>query len=224
MGNLTFDAAIHEYRLDGKWIPGVTRILGDCGFYKGSEFYTEESRTRGRQAHLACQLADQHCPNALTLDEALDTLDLAPALLPYLQGYLLFKQERRYKPYCNETKVYMGNPLAAGTIDSIGTYGPRNRTALIDLKSWKGSGPNPQPAALIQTAAYRMMAKDFLAHPVQHVDVCVIVALPGNGSYRIYESANEREGFIFQCCAHEWWWKFTNKLIDKQEKYGEEES
>ena len=207
---LQHDPEHHVYRVNGRWAPGVTRILSDLGYYKGKAYFTEESRLRGKQAHLACQLADQYCPDALTLDAVLDVLDVAEPLIPYLQGYLLFKKEKRYRPIWSEKYLYMKNPLVCGTVDSWGTYG--NRKALVDLKSWRNNGPTPKPSAVLQTAGYKLMVKERLN---EDTDVRVIVALPGDGLFRYFECTDERDEFTFQCAAYVWWHRWENKLIER---------
>ena len=207
---IQFDAASHTYSVAGRWAPGATRILADCGFLKGASFFTEESRIRGKQAHYACQLVDQHAPDATTLDEALEVIDLAEALFPYLSGYMLFKRETGYHPVWNERLMYMESPLVAGTPDSWGAY--KGKRALVDLKSWRGQGPTPKPAAVIQTAGYKLMVKERTGGDT---DVRVIVALPGDGRYRAFECTDTRDEFIFQCAANEWWYRYNAKLIER---------
>ncbi len=192
--------ADHNYFLGARWLPGATRIIADAGYLQGADFFTEESRIRGKQAHLATQLADQHCPDALTLDEVLETIDLADPLIPYLEGYLMFRRETGYRAAWNERLMHLSCPLVAGTPDSFGLYGD-GRRVLVDLKSWKSQGPKPKRSAELQTAAYAMMIKECTGHDV---DLRVIVALPGNGKYRAFEATNTRDKFVFQCAAHTW--------------------
>jgi hypothetical protein len=190
-------------------VPGVTRVLADCGYVKGADWFTDESRIRGKQAHYACQLVDQHAPDALTMEDALDVIDLAPALHPYLAGYLLFRREKSFRPVWNERPMHLSSPMVAGTPDSWGHYGD-GRKVLVDLKSWRGQGPTPKRAAVLQTAGYKLMVKEATG---EDTDLRVIVALPGDGRYRAYECKDPRDEFLFQCCAHSWWDRYNNKLV-----------
>lgn len=210
-GDLRIDAN-HNYTLGGQqWLPGVTRILADSGYYSGSEFFTEESRIRGKQAHLATQLADQHCPDRLTVEEVLEVIEIAEPLIPYLEGYLLFRRETGYRADWNERLWHLKSPLVAGTIDSFGKY-RTGRRVLVDLKSWKSQGVRPKPSAEIQTGGYSLMVKQTTG---LEVDVRVILALPGNGKYRAYEVTDHSDEFIFQCTAHSWWHRYNKGLIKR---------
>ena len=213
-----FDAQTHVYTVSGRWAPGCTKILADVGYLKGAAWFTEESRVRGTQAHLACAMADQYAPNATDLDDVLDVIEVGDALIPYLQGYLLFKRETGYRPVWSEQLMYMESPLVAGTPDSWGHYGD-GRRVLCDLKSWKGQGPNPKRAAVLQTAGYALMVRERTG---ESTDLRVIVALPGDGRYRAYECRDPRDESLFLCAAHLWHDRFAHKLIEGSE-HGEVE-
>ena len=209
-----FDEATHTYSVGSKWAPGCTRILSDCGYVKGADFFTEESRIRGRQVHLACQWADMHAPEATTLDEVLEVIDIAPAIHPYLEGYLLFKRETGYQGDWWERPMHLPSPLVAGTPDSWGHY-PDGRRVLVDLKSWRSQGVQPKRAAQIQVAGYQLMVKHITG---EDTDLRVIVKLPGDNKYRAYQCRDDRDIFIFQCVAHVWHDRFAYKLIESKDR------
>lgn len=211
MPELVFNEESHVYKLDGRWVPGTTRILAESGYYKGSSFFTEESRVRGRQVHLACQWADEYAPKAQTLGAVLDVIEVAEAIHPYLAGYLLFKREKEYRALMSETPVWLSNPRVAGKIDSYGEY--QERRAVIDLKSWSNQGPHAQRSAQIQTGGYKLMVEERFKVPV---DLRVVVNLPGDGKYRAYElTEHTQDEFIFRCAAYTYWDRWNAKLVDR---------
>jgi hypothetical protein len=207
--NLTFDEDSHTYRLDGRWLPGVTRVLSDMGYVRGAEYFTEESRVRGKQAHRACHLVDLHAPEAETLEEVLEVMDLGETIQPYVAGWLWFKRSTGFKPIGHETALYLLDMNVAGTPDVWGTY-PNGKWVLIDLKSWKGQGPKPTRASELQVAGYKLMLKQVGFD----VDERVIVKLPGDGKFRSYQCKNPMDEALFRSCCFVWHDRANNKLID----------
>lgn len=47
----TFDAHLHEYRIDGVRVPGISELLDKGGLVNGQAYFTEESRRRGTIVH-----------------------------------------------------------------------------------------------------------------------------------------------------------------------------
>ena len=188
---LDYRSGDHTYWLDGKQLPGATRILSDLNAYPGSGFFTEASRLRGQAVHSACHLADVHCPGAVTITDALDVLDIAPAIQPYLAGYLLFRREKRYIAASWERPMHSTRLRMAGTPDSWGKA--ETAYTLVDLKSWASQGAKPKHSAEIQTACYAIMLREYLGlgadEPIQRW----VVKLPGDGKYRCYECDNHSD-------------------------------
>jgi len=205
-----FNAADHTYSVDGAWAPGCTRMLADMGYVRGAEWFTEESRIRGRQVHLACQWADMHAPEATTLDEVLEVIDVAPAIHPYLAGFLMFKRETGYQGQWWERPMCLSSPLVAGTPDSWGRYRDGKRV-LLDLKSWASQGIRPKRSAQLQVAGYELMVKECLG---DDTDLRVILKLSGDNKYRAYPCTDQRDKFLFQCLAHVWHDRNAYKLIE----------
>lgn len=186
MTGLTYRDSDHTYWVDGQQWPGFTRMLSDLGAYPGSEFFTENSRVRGQQAHLACQLADQYCPTARTLEEALGVLDVSDDIQGYLSGYIKARRELRYRARAWEQVGIYTRLRIAGRRDTDGWAG---RPALLDVKSWQNQGANPKHSAEVQTAAYCLMLAEFLGCDPYDIDRYVL-ALPGGGKCRIYQCTN----------------------------------
>jgi hypothetical protein len=191
----------HSYTLDGRPIPGITRILSDLGAFPGSDHFTEESRQRGQAAHLACQLADQHCPQADSVDEALERLDLAEALLPFLAGYLKFRRENRYHALRWETPACSRRLRVGGRPDSDGQLDGQH--ALVDVKSWASQGAKPKHSAEVQTAAYAIMLAEEAQIPDHRIQRYVL-KLPGDGNYRLYHCTDAMDLEEATWCALLW--------------------
>ena len=205
---VAFDEVAHEYRLRGKWRPGATRVLADNGYSKGSRFFTAESRQRGKAVHYATLLVDENCPDATTLDEVLDILDLDERIHPYLAGYLLFKREKQFTPIHHEVLVYSDLHHVCGHFDVWGTTPKGSR--LVELKTWANQGPTVKPAATLQVAGYRYMARECLG---LESDVAETLALPGDNSYREYIAEPNDEGIFLANCIT-WWHRKSKGLIE----------
>jgi hypothetical protein len=180
-----FRSGDHTYWLpDGKQLPGVTSILASLNAYPGNGFYTENSRLRGQAVHAACHLADVHCQTAETMEDVLDVLEIAPAIQPYLEGYLRFRKENRYLAIAWERPLHSARLRIAGTPDSWGKSG--TEYTLVDLKSWASQGAKPKHSAEVQTAAYSIMLREHLGLPHEETINRWVVKLPGDGNYRCY--------------------------------------
>jgi hypothetical protein len=207
---ITFDPVSHEYRRKGKWLPGCTRILADQGYVHGARFFTPESRQRGKAAHWAVLLIDQHCPDATTLDEALEVVDLDERLHPFVSGYLAFKRDKRFRPVYHEVLVFSADHNVCGHFDIWGET--PDGTRIVDLKTWKTQGPTVKRAAALQVAGYRHMTEECLG---MKADVAEIVALPGDGTYREYLSeAPALDAMLFRYNCVIWWDRMAAGLIE----------
>lgn len=198
-----FDSTRHVYTLNGREIPGITRVLTDMGYDSaGARFYTPASRERGQQVHLLCQLVDEHCPAADSLEEVAETLDLTngQALLPYLEGYLLFKREFQFTPVLNERPLYSKRLQIGAIADKTGLL-PDGHAVIVELKTWDPAPVNPERKAELQTAAQALILRE---HGIA-VDGRYVVALPGNGKYRAYECGNPRDEVLIPALSALWW-------------------
>jgi hypothetical protein len=220
MQSLTYTEEDHSYRLNGRRIPGITQVLGDLGYYKGSGWYTESSRRRGQAVHNACALVDEHCPDATTVEEVLDVLDLGEAVLPYLTGYLLFKAETGYTPLLREQPTFLPDLNIAGRFDSFGQM--PNSHVLVDFKTW-----SPAPTTLknrrdveIQTQFYIMGIQTIKRFSSLVDPARIVVCLPGNNSYRAYPIKSNDIG-ILRCLAAIWWDRQNAGLIESSQAWDE---
>lgn len=210
---LVFRPEDHSYWLGNVKLPGITRILADLGYYKGSQFFTEDSRQLGQAVHTACRLADELCGLCETADEALETISLHPALIPYLQGWLLFRKEMQFVSRNWEVPMYSKRMRVAGTVDCLGhAGGTLTQKVIVDVKSWKQQGADPKRSSEIQVAGYHMMAQEMglldsewsSSFSLSGVERWV-VKLPGDGRYRVYKCTSPSDFSIVQASAAVWW-------------------
>lgn len=208
-----FDEAKHLYTIDGRRAPGATGLLSDMGYVPGQEWFTEASRMRGHQAHLARQMADQYAPQATTLEEVQEILEVGEALHGYLTGWLLYKREKGFIPEWSEQLVYSASMNVAGTPDVKGRL-KDGRNALVDTKSWAQKPTAPKRASVLQVAGYRIMVEEYLG---EKTDLGVIVVLPGDGTYRSWdlEDRDGRDRSLFRCIAYVWADRQANGLLEK---------
>lgn len=206
MSDLIYRPDTHSYWMGRQQIPGITRVLKDLGYYgEGARFFTGKSRDRGTGAHKACAMVDQLAPAAQTMEEVHQKIDMHPDLNGYVQGYLLFKREKRYRPVaweqpiCDTRLRIAGTPDSYGFIDNGGT--PIN--VVVDEKSWKNQGANPKRSAELQVAAYALMLQrqgNWLNPPERWV-----LKLPGDGRYRLYHCDNPQDLLMVPYLATVWY-------------------
>lgn len=164
MEGLTFDPDLHQYRLDGRFLPSVTFILREMGFIDTS-FFTEEARERGTHVHRLTELHDLG---------TLEPKSVNPRIAGYLEGWKSFCRKMNYgwvaieEPICQRTYLYAGTP------DRVGISGKGVR-GLIDIKT----GP---PASW---HGYQIGAYCLAVEP--RVREAFSVHLAADGSYRVEE-------------------------------------
>jgi hypothetical protein len=181
---LTFDPAEHLYRLDGRVVPGVTKVLRDEGFIDAS-WFTEYSRDRGTKAHRAIELSDAEDLNEARLD---------PVLRPYLAAWKRFKAEAGVTIEASEVRLASETYGFAGTIDKVARIGG-NTPAIIDLKT----SATIAPWVAIQLAFYHIL----LNEPARKR---FAVQLNNDGSYRLHEFKDRRDRSVALAAlaVHQW--------------------
>jgi hypothetical protein len=189
---LTFDEATHTYRYDGHPIPSVTQILKPLAdFSSVPKEILEAKRKLGQDVHLATELEDNG-----TLDEA--TVDAK--VLPYLQAWRKFKEERGFLVLEAETKVCSVPHQFAGTLDRIGAMDQHDW--LLDIKT----SYEIHPAVGPQTAAYKE------ARGLEHLRRAV-VRLGPDGEYEFKELTSPRDWVAFQACKLIHRFKMEHKIV-----------
>lgn len=160
-------------------LPRVTEILRAVGLAESYGFLSVakglEVRSRGQAVHLAI---DYHARGIL--DEA----TIHPIVAPYFAGYLRFLEE--YEHEADESEIALEHPFGfQGHIDRVGSV-RNDGPVLID---WKSSRAPDLNGAKYQCAAYRMLWDH--AHPETRIERCLVVALPGDGTYRVHDVTSD---------------------------------
>jgi hypothetical protein len=182
---LTFDEEQHEYRLDDVVIPSVTQVLKSAGIVD-DRWFTEWARDRGSAAHKMLQFYDEG---------DLDMSSVDPRLRPYLDGYLNFLNETRFKPNHIELPVVSLLYGYAGTLDRQGVMNGGN-LAIIDIKTGK-----PSRATQLQLTAYQEAF--FELYGVWCPDLYG-VHLDEDGGYRVSRYANDKDTWRAALAVAKW--------------------
>lgn len=195
--DFTFDEDLHEYRVDGKVLPGVTTIVDAAGlwpFTKADEdpsFYLE----RGRNVHLACELDDLGDLDDSTLDDTTG---------PRLEAWRKFRRDSDCKILANEQPLWHRTMGYAGTLDRLILWG--SEIGILDIKCG-----GPDPAYGIQTAGYQLL--------VNQPSVLESLGLKGsikfsrwsvhlgqNGTPKVADHIDQNDLNVFKYCVaiHAW--------------------
>lgn len=149
MTGLTFEPIAHRYELDGVVVPSVTGILRMSGLIDFSRIppsILEAARVRGTIVHQAIAFYNEQ-----DLDVDKFRADF-PDYAGYLDGWISFCQQRRFRAVLNEHRVASRRRLVAGTADCFGVLDDGG--VLIDYATGR-----PQDVAKdLQTAAYHLLA------------------------------------------------------------------
>lgn len=140
-GRLTFDDEHHEYRLDGRLIPNVTRILDHQGLKVFPDWIADREwyAQRGKMVHKATELYDLHPGKEIKVDSRIEG---------FLESYKTAKKELGFTVIHAELRVVNEAYWYAGTLDRYAVL-KGNEQAIIDIKSGA-----PNKGDRYQTAAY----------------------------------------------------------------------
>ena len=154
--DIAFDAGAHVYSLpDGTRVPSVTQILRATGV--STDFAVlpnREAIERKRDIGIAVH-SDAHAFD----DGDLDWRTVHPDVLPYVEAWAIFREQKKLAPLVRERAVWHPVLRYAGTLDGIFEQPGRPVPVLIDIKC----GDPQAAAAQYQTEAYR--AAYASAHP-----------------------------------------------------------
>ncbi len=120
---LNFDPETHTYTDEktGQVVPSVTQIINSCFPYQsysadGGEYYAQ----RGKAVHLAIHYIEKGTLDPATVDKD---------IWPYIEAYLKFRKDFKYKTLSAEELVYHTKYGYAGTLDR------RTKGAIWDYKT-----------------------------------------------------------------------------------------
>lgn len=193
MSTLHFDEARHEYRVDGRLTPGVTRLLSPLVDYS---MIPRETLERAQQLGVAV-----HKMTELYDNDDLDEDNLSDELRPYLTAWIRFRNECHFEP--NTIEHRMAHPLYryAGTSDRTGIV--KSRLAVIDIKKMFVLGPQIGP----QLAAYQKLHE---AEGLKVIDRYALGLRP-DGTYRLqpYADPLDWQCFLSHLTIHNWKAKYA---------------
>ena len=201
--NLVFEEDKHQYSLGGVMLPSVTQVLTGVGIIDFSNVppaVLEAACKFGTAAHKATALYDKR-----TLDE--ETLD--PNLRPYLDGWILFRQEYGFTPTVIEQPMYSKIYHFAGTPDRLGNWRIDNSLIVPDIKT----GSQFYPANPIQLAAYEILIRETAPWPQVNKGLKIkrlSILLNDKGTYKIKEYSDKRDKDIFICALSLYNWRIKH--------------
>lgn len=194
---LHFDPVEHEYRLHdektpaswGRRLLSVTQALQACNLVD-DDWYTEQSRQRGRFVHKAVMLEEQGRLDESTIDER---------LLGYIGAYRAFKRDVPLGP-CEWLEQPLADPVLgfAGTPDQVRPV--RDVLTLLDLKSGA-----PHPTHALQTSGYVHLLT--VHNPDWRFLPRAALYLRKNGAYQLVPHENRNDIKIFKAAVVVAQWK-----------------
>lgn len=144
----TFDEEKHEYRINGVYVPGVSKLL-DIGGYVNKEVFKKypNASIRGKAIHLACELLDVN---------ELDWASITDEGLPYVMAYEKFLRESGFvcEKDWTERRLFDTYRRFGGTIDRRGRFPGSPRRAIVDLKT---GAVSKKGWVALQTAGYEIL-------------------------------------------------------------------
>ena len=183
---LTFDAAKHEYRVNGAVLPSVTQVLRD--FYDFSMVapdVLEYARQRGVAVHKAVQL---------DIDNDLDEASVAPEISGYLEAWRNFRSQcgLRQADFGEvERPMYHPTYKYAGTPDmTVCLY---KRWTVLDVKATA----DLHPAVALQLAGYRELVNANTPKGQHKIEQRCALRLMDNGTYRLQSYTDKGDWSVF---------------------------
>ena len=195
----TFDAAAHEYRLNGVRLPSVTQITQGLTNYDGIPAeILERKRLIGSATHLASEFYDNGILDESTVD---------PVCEGYFQAYKAFRRDHAAKIWCNEKRLFSERHGYAGTLDRVFEFCGGHKGfwmagdfVQIDLKTVA----QLQPATAVQMAGYQLMLPPL---PVPRTRVKrVALQLKPNATYKLepYIDPDDEQVFLASLRTFKW--------------------
>ncbi|WP_042299090.1 hypothetical protein [Paraburkholderia kururiensis] len=197
---LEFDEPTHTYRLDGRIVPSVTRLLDSARLIDLSGIppeTLERKRLIGSAVHKACELDDLG---------VLDESSIAPVIEPYFSAYRKFKRETGFVPLLIEHRVAHPALGYAGTLDRTGLV--LDVPEQIDLKTTSALSP----AVGVQTAAYEAALYSDPSYDGPRNLGRKALQLRNDGTYRLETYKDPRDFAVFAALATVYHWKEKNNV------------
>lgn len=194
---IEFEAPSHRYRLDGRLVPNVTRVIGDLQDFGSIPVGAlERKRAIGSALHRAIEL---------DLEGELDLQSIDPNVSGYFLAWRTFMGEKHLECYLVECRVASSKYRYAGTLDLVGEMD--GKEVLIDAKVSR----EPHPAARLQTAAYLQAACEmgFLAPSTRRF----ALYLHADGRYSLEPHTARDDLAVFLACLARYNWRLGHGLV-----------
>ncbi len=194
MPDLILDEKEHIYRLDGRILPGVTKILEHN--FGTRPYWTERSAEKGKALHLAIHYL---------VTGGVDWNTVNDEIKPKVEAFQKFLKETGYKIIDSEIKLFSQRYQFAGTIDLI-LEGDRT-LILADIKS------SIEPMVDLQLGGYSILYNEYTEFlpAKKKIKKAIAIELKENGNYNLrWVKDLKRSKRIFLSCHAVAGWKSEN--------------
>ena len=188
---LTLDKGEHRYFVIspdgvGEELPSVTAVTDILmDFSRIDPAVLEQKRMLGQAVHKACELYDKNDLDFSTVDDA---------VAPYLEAWIKFLTETKFKITAIEQKVWSRKYHFAGTLDRTGIL--KKAQTVLDIKIISVMGP---PVG-IQLAGYEKAARESDILPPTRIVWRHGIQLKPNGKYQIEPYTDRGDWNTFLAC------------------------
>lgn len=196
MPNIELDPILHDYKVDGVKVPGVTKILGDLGLIDFSmvpEDLLRRANAYGNAVHKTTEYDDKKVLK--TYDKKVEN-----DLLAWRKFKIDYQVE--FIPGGIERRIHSKRWGFCGTLDRIGfaTIKKVRKLAIMDEKT----SAQFYEAVRLQTAGYKIGYEE---ETHQKVQTRLVVRLNGDGNYKVDECNDPNDEHAFIGAVQLWKWR-----------------
>lgn len=196
---LTFDEIRHEYYLDGKSVPSVTRIISNIPEEMMMNNAFIRAGNRGTAVHKVCEL--------MNLGQKVNIKGLAKEVIPYVNGYIKFLQSKKYTVAHAETRVVSVKYRYAGTVDII-AVDDKGHLFIMDIKT----SAVVSPTTALQLAAYEQAWREMNKIPKSTKIGRIAIWLTGDDNYELVHFKDPNDLNVYNCKLVGFNWDRRNGL------------
>lgn len=197
---LSFDEVRHEYQLEGKPVPSVTKIISNINedLMLSTPFIRKTAI--GTQVHKICEMINNK--------ERVNISALSEDIGRYVNGYIKFREAGKYIPNISELRVFSPKYRFAGTLDIL-AKDRKGNWALMDIKT----SAIVSPTTALQLAAYKQCLEEMAAAGLLpgfpenlKIKERICIWLTGDDNYELIYYKDEGDWNIFMChlVVHNW--------------------
>lgn len=190
---LTFDEIRHQYLLDGKPVPSVTKVISNVteDMMLNNSFI--KAGIRGTAVHKYCEMINN--------GERVNISQIPEDISRYVEGYLLFLSQEKYIVEASEMRVFSGTKRFAGTMDIL-AKDRKGKLCVMDIKT----SAVVSPTTALQLAAYEACYREMNKVPASKKIGRVCIWLTGDGKYELihYNDPNDWNVFVCHLVVSNW--------------------